>query len=243
MRLINVEFGTSPTIVHAPGKKDFNPLWPKVLEFYSNDIPEIKSSNVKAITCSSNSISYDIHQSHKIPMIFYDSAKKYGLDVSLLLSKNWKTNRIKIYKTIEYLESEKEEFILGSDCHDSIVLSSNIHFDALYEYKCDMLFCAETNFWPENMAAERIIQRSLCKSRFCYLNGGCWFGRRKTCLEFFNRALKMSNIIKDHPYSEQVCLHRPYIDMHGTVKLDSKCMIFQVINRLTSVDLILEDTN
>lgn len=242
MRLINTEFKTSPILVHAPGKKDFNPLWATILESYCNDIPILVKSNIKAITWSSKNVSYDIYQSHKIPMIFYDSAKKYGLDIDLLWSDNWNTNRIKIFKTIEYLKSEKSEFILGSDCHDSILLNGDICLEILDKYECNMLFCAETNFWPESMVAEREIQKSLCDSRFCYLNGGCWLGRRKTCLEFFNEALRISNIMKDYPYSEQVCLHNPYINMHGEVKLDSECEMFQVINRMTSEDVILEDT-
>lgn len=245
VKIVNLLYNTSPSIVHAPGKREFNPLWGQIIASYNDSIYHNNVyDDLDIITWSSKTIKYDENQSHKIPMIFVDSVHRSGLSVNVLISNTWETNRIKIFKTIEYLESSSLKFVLACDCHDAIMLNSPIDYDVLDRYDCEMLFNAEINFWPPEMIKMRHNQDRLSSGIFRYLNGGAWFGYRQTCLEFFKRASDIAYGEKNRPYSEQVCLHNPYVDMYPVVKIDHRCELFQVINRVSLNDIeILKKTD
>lgn len=246
MRVLNILYDTYPIIIHAPGKAEFNPMWVDIIRSYETsnlvDMSCEKCDYCDIMTWSSRSVRYDDNQSHKIPMIFPSSVTRLGLNINILYVDNWNTNRIKIFKTIEYLEQSDREFVLGSDCHDSILISHNIDRSILDRYGCRMIFNAETKFWPDTMDTTRLSQKMLINGKFCYLNGGSWFGYRNTCLSFFKLAANVSQKLQEYPYSEQVCLHEPYIEMYPMVKLDYRCEMFQIVNRVSNKDLtILEN--
>ena len=240
VKILNNLYNTRPKIVHAPGRKMYNKAWVDIIDCYFNSIYNHRDyDDLDIITWSSRTVSYDDDQSHKIPMIFADSANKCDLKIKLLICDNWLSNRIKIPHTIDYLNKSKSKYVLGCDCHDSILLDSDIDFNVLNYYECKMLFNAETKFWPTEFHEMQLKQKRLASGKFRYLNGGAWFGEKETCLEFFNLAHKISNNYKEFPYSEQVCLHQPYIDLYPVVKVDYLCKMFQVTNRLDSNDITI----
>lgn len=167
--------------IHSPDQLD---LWKKILSL-RNTIPYQLASNVGIITWNNQkySILEESLKDHDL------SFQVYGKDVLI-----W--NNFLKFDYILKNDFSRFEYLIGLDSHDVIVHQNLENIVELFqEFDCDLLFNSEIKFYPDlNLSyfqEMKEFQNQVKKTDFCFLNSGCWMGKREFCLEFFEYCSKI----------------------------------------------------
>jgi len=214
----------NPVMFHAAGRVEYNELWVNLAQ-----IPIEKwqtQLSVEIITW--NQETNGLYNSYKKLGLFELCCDKLGVICNVLQSpvKSWQ-NRLKIPLTLDYLKKSSAQFIIAADSSD--VFAFGVPDPAVLDLvQCDMLFNAETQFWPSELMELKLKEDEYEHGRFCYLNSGLWIARREYAISVFQVLNKMyeENIYPQFPNSDQVLFKKLYIEEYPSIKIDAKCNVF-----------------
>ena len=239
MLLINHITGGSPKVIHAP---DVSPIWDNMCrKFFSVRHQPVKiDDRLKILTWNNLELS-PLEKCMDLRIIPYEVLGKHLV--------TW-NNLQKFYLNIDCLNRNKNEYFMGLDSHDVLLIGEPTEIvEAFEEFDCEMVFNSETYFYPnlpipyyqENKQFQDLIANS---KKYRYLNSGAWIGKREFCLDFFNDCSKIriwelfdcTNCLKLFNCDQSV-VHSMFAKYHPSVILDYDCKIFNNISRISNEEI------
>jgi hypothetical protein len=230
----NLKHQTFPALVHAPGRLRESPWWRPIerrvlaARHRYSPCPELS-----LVTWNSGGFGAGFEgRGHRLGR-FERSVELRGLPVSVLgggIGSAW-TNRMKLDLTIAFLERSAAELVLGADSADALLVGDPAAIVAAYcRQESAVLFNAEINPWPPELAEIAEFERRVAPAPFCHLNAGAWIGRRDAVLEAFRAARRWSERSPIRPRSDQACWKQVYRELHPMIGIDARCEAFQTLN-------------
>lgn len=231
--ILNKLYGTLPLFAHAPGIPENNPLWTDVVRYANQGKPQrfTQPAGVTFITWNSGLPNSFISQHKKTLGTFEKSMERVGLEYVVLgkgVGSGW-VNTMKLTTTCDFLDHCGTEYVSGIDSADAVVVADPADIVTRFkEYGCDLLYGAEMNFWPDELAnTVKPQEERRFRKPYCYLNGGMWIGQTEYCRRFFRSVLELRGRIKSRPLSEQMAIKSHYVNCYPQVQLDDRCNLFQ----------------
>jgi len=232
MKLRLNDTNINPCIIHASGKREYNPLL-EVIELPTKKIIN-QFENIAIITWNRKNPKYQNH--YKSLGLFESCCEKIGIVPEVLTcEKEWSTNRLKISLTLEFLKSCDKEFVLGADSSDAIIYNLP-NPEILNNKKCDMLFNAEKTFWPTDLVDLKEKEEHLEKGFFRYLNSGVWLAKKNYALEVFEELNANINTHLEYSKSDQILFKYLYIKQYPRMQLDVACECFLNCSHLAQIN-------
>jgi len=226
MQLTNLQFGTSPVVVHAQGHHEYKPLWPPIRDAFFNARPRTLSppAGLTIVTCNNG---------HAAMGLLERSLDHLGLPyiVAGRGIEEWKNARDKPRALIEALASIDTPLTMYADSRDAIVIDDPCVVGGRFAaFGCELLFSADRMNWPPLPEFQRYEDALAAgvKTDFRYLNGGMWIGRTGFCRRFF-ADVAAAPPVEEAPDSEQGLLKQLLPRYREEVRLDYRCEIFQNI--------------
>jgi len=221
----------NPKIIHAAGKIEKNEIWSTLFQIPISKMKK-KNSNLSLITYNQNCNSqYKNYKNLGLAEYCFD---KLGVEYCVLSAntKIW-SNRLKIPLTLDFLKKCNTEFVMACDSSDVFVFDLP-DTEILNRLNCDMLFNAESYFWPENLYNIKQKEEKLFSGKFRYLNSGLWVARTnyaKNVFEILNK-MYLNNERSLYKNSDQVLFKLIYLDQYPKIKIDHECSIFYNSSRI-----------
>lgn len=209
MKIKNIQSGTEPIVIHAPGFTSAkvlrlgikhyyygNPLWASIQSCYNRTKPKsIEPEDMGDLTI----ITWN---NNRKKGVLEECLDRMGVAYLVLGKglKEWK-QIFKVRLTCEALGDIKTKYVMGLDAYDVLLLESPRQVVKRFEgFSCEMLFNATFEFYPSchkfELAGEHFITRdwkdfqsSISDSYWRYLNGGAWIGKTPFCRKFFADCL------------------------------------------------------
>jgi hypothetical protein len=135
---------------------------------------------------------------------------------------------------ISNISIDKSEILLFTDAYDTLILENEeAILSKFYDFKCDILFNAESNFWPpvennEHRKRTKDIFDNESTSKWRYLNSGAYIGyiwAIEMMLDFCINEFKISQISDDQLLFQEFYMKQK---LSNSLKLlvDTDCRIF-----------------
>jgi hypothetical protein len=226
-RLINLQFGTDPLVVHAHGRHHTKPHWPAIKSaFFSSPARSLGPvEDLTLITCNNG---------HEAMGLFERSCEHLGVPYRVFGAgvEPWVNAKHKPVVLRDALASIETRYVMYVDSRDAILFGSPHELLDRYRTRFDaaMVFGGDRMHWPPCTAFKE-FELGLPKARdsdFHYLNGGCWIGETSYCHAFFVEACATPPV-PEAPESEQGILRQLFPHHHPRVQLDYRCELFQNI--------------
>lgn len=256
-KIYNRLYQTTPSVIHAQGHIDHNPLWMPLLKKVKESTqitPPPLHQDLEIITYNSTITRNDgWNYPHKTLGNAEMSLNKFAVPYTILgqNTPNWQ-NTLKLSLAKNFLQMSKKKYVLSMDSSDVLVIQHpNLILEFFKTQNCKMLFNAES--CPFNNMTGPIPQEwenyenSLSKETFRYLNAGVWIAEVNYAIDFLDKCLQVDvplmiqteQISPNALYSEQTRIKCAFLN-NPYVKLDYKCQVFQTILGIpyTSVKLI-----
>lgn len=230
-QVVNTQFETKPSIIHAHGSHDYKPNWQPIRDAFFEMAPAnlVTPSDLTIITCNNG---------HQSMGLFEKSLDHLGLKHKVYGNgiNPWVNSKDKPIVLFEALKKIKTKYVLYADSRDAILIDSptNIIKKFEQEFECKLLFGADRINWPplkEFQAYEDDISKNF-DSDFRYFNGGAWIGETDFCRDFFEHAMNTPPA-EQAPESEQGILKKLFPLYKETIELDYNCKIIQNIGFVT----------
>jgi hypothetical protein len=225
--LRNLDFNTSPSIVHAQGPHDYKPYWQPIRDHFFG-------TQQKKLATPTNLTIITWNNGHEAMGVFEKSIAHLGLDCVILGNgiENWVNSIHKPMLTNEALQNIKTEYILGVDSRDAILIDNpQLIIDQFLEnFNCDLVFSADLLNWP-NLAEFKKFEDKCAEgknSAYRYLNSGAFIGRTSYCCHFFGESVKLQPV-KQAERSDQGIFKQLFQTEYPKVQLDYHCIMFQNI--------------
>jgi len=231
-KIINKQFNTAPSIIHAHGSHDYKPNWlPIKNAFFDLELDSANATkDLTIITCNNG---------HPSMGLFEKSVEHLGLNCEVYGAGiyPWVNAEVKPVVLFEALKTINTKYTLYADSRDAILIDDPINIVQKFknEFQCKLLFGADRINWPplkEFQKYEDDISKEI-DSEFRYFNGGAWIGETDFCKTFFKKALNTPPAEKA-PESEQGILKKILPEFKGKVALDYYCKIIQNIGFVTA---------
>jgi len=227
---------THPSLVHAPGKLDESPWWDRVKqEIFRTPRVSRANDSLAVITWNSGSPNPTLSVRGHTLGWFERSLDHFAVSYTVLgggIGSAW-TNRLKLDLTLEFLGTTTADFVLGGDSSDVLLVRDP--GAALAEFRrqdAGVLFNAERNPWPKQLADVKAFERRVALAPFHHLNSGLWIGRRDALIRAFTAARRWADRVEGDgwPASDQACWKLAYRELYPSVQVDDRCRIFQALN-------------
>lgn len=234
--LFNRTYRSHPGVVHAPGKLHESPWWEPVKAAVFGSTATLTSPpSLGIVTWNSGAPDAILSVRGHTLGWFERSVAHVGLEATVLggdIGSAW-TNRHKLDLTIDFLSHTTHRYVLGADSSDALLVGDpHAMLERYLRLDVPMLFNAEKNFWPPELADLREFEDRIGRRPFRYLNAGAWLGRREACLEAFRVAKRWAERLAERPTSEQICWKHVYHELHPMVAVDDGCAVFQNLNQV-----------
>lgn len=220
--------------IHSPDQLD---LWRKILATRNLD-PYTLSSQVGIITWNNQKTS-----------ILEESLNEHQLAYQVFGKEILIWNNFLKFDYILNNDYSKFDYLIGLDSHDVIVYRNLDNIIEIFEeFNCDLVFNAEIKFYPDldlsYFQDAKAFQTKIKETDFCYLNSGCWMGKRDFCLEFFNYCSKIklweqmdtTNFTKIYNCDQSI-VHGAFKHFFPKVKLDYDRKLFLNIAHLNHLTI------
>jgi hypothetical protein len=226
---------TNPILVHAPGKLEESPWWEAVKQrVFENRRVAQGTNELAIITWNSGAPNRTLAVRGHTLGWFERSLDHSAVSYTVLggdVGTGW-TNRLKLDLTLDFLGRTTAQFILGGDSSDVLLVGDPAR--ALAEFlrqDAGVLFNAEKNPWPKQLADVKRFERRVALAPFYHLNAGLWIGRREALIRAFTTAKRWAGQVEGEGWraSEQVCWKLAYRELYPEVQVDDRCRIFQTL--------------
>jgi hypothetical protein len=241
VQLTNIDFGTTPLVVHAHGHHAIKPHWQPIRDAFFASAPArvVQPQQLTIITCNNG---------HATMGLLERSLDHLGLRYAVGGQgiAPWINARDKPPTIYALLDKVGTEFVLYADSRDAILLDDPAPLVERFRthFTAELVFSADRMHWPPVPRFKR-FERALAAHEpgdFHYLNGGVWMGKTSFCREFFARALS-TPAVPEAPDSEQGILRELLREFHPRIALDHRCRLFQNIGFLTAPVLRIDRLN
>jgi len=241
MLITNNITGESPKVIHAP---DVSAIWSDMCRrFFSAQHKPAKIDDRLKILTWNNLESSPLEQCLEVRSIPYEVLGKHLV--------TW-NNLQKFHLNLECLHRNKNEYFMGLDAHDVLVIGEPAEVIEIFqEFDCDMVFNSETYFYPNLQIPyyqdNKRFQDTIASNKYRYLNSGAWIGKREFCLDFFNDCSKIriwelfdcTSCLKLFNCDQSV-VHSVFSKYHPSVVLDYDCKIFNNIALISAEEISYE---
>lgn len=230
----NRVFNTYPIFAHAPGRIQYIPLWSDMLAHDNRFQFRCQPLDCLEIVTFNNGSKGGYN--NKPLGLFEKSLSKRGLAASVL-GENvipWK-NCLKLPLLVNHLKLLDKPYVLIADSSD-VILCKKIDdiIERFERFECDALFNGEKISWPVLPYHLSKFEPSLHPD--CYLNAGLWLARTEFALELATAA-RDAWVPDNLAHSEQVHFKYVYPQFYPRMQVDSRCEIFQGMNRVTDDEI------
>lgn len=145
----------------------------------------------------------------------------------------------KIKRLRREVETLKSTYILVCDSSDTFVLGNKE--DLLTKFlgiNAPLVVSAEKNCWPQPSLASYFPK---IDSQWCYLNSGGYMGRKEdivSVLDYMSRMPISEAIYRSKDWeNDQFRLSLVYVDSVSSIKLDTRCELFQTMGNVKEGEL------
>ncbi|MGE0551878.1 MAG: glycosyltransferase domain-containing protein [Gemmatimonadales bacterium] len=229
----NRRHGTTPGLVHAPGRAGESPWWPRIEERVLSASHRYRPRDgLEIVTWNSGRPNSILSvRGHRLGTL-EASLDRFGIPYTVLggsVGDRW-TNRMKLELTLDHLRRSAAELILGADSADVLLVDDPGRIvDAFAGQPARVLFNAEKNPWPRQLADVASFERQVAPAPFRHLNSGLWIGYREALIEAFGHALAAAGS-SEVPGSDQACWKQVYRERYPAIQVDARCRCFQTLN-------------
>ena len=188
------------------------------------------------------------YPSNDIMMLLIESAKQYGFEAHSF-PKHWSKEKIEkidkfhiLHRLLESGSFGDDELLLVTDAYDVLIVDHSASImNKFYETDADIIFNAETTFFPSEGRAQLKKFFLQFESQWRFLNSGCYIGRTwavkhmlKWCLDRGKTLALDDGLNQDIAQDDQALATDYFVHHHGRdpikVKLDTDCKIFGTLN-------------
>jgi hypothetical protein len=164
---------------------------------------------------------------------FCKSVKIFGNYVNCIVEHKWDGYYDKIFNILKNIKDVPDnEIICFVDGYDLFVNSKTDEIiDKFLKYKCDLLFGAELNCYPENETLKKTMDAIKCLTKYRYVNSGGYIG--------YASAIRKLLIWKSPVEIKKICeegtdqLYFAEYFIANNVQLDYRQKIFQNMYRVS----------
>lgn len=149
----------------------------------------------------------------------------------------------KVYRLRREIDQIDSSYILVTDSSDSFFLANSD--DILTKYmgmNVPVVISAEKNCWPSSLIESYYPKIS---SPWCYLNSGGYIGRKEeivSVLSYMEGMPILDPLYRSRDWdNDQFRFSLLYIDSQPSIKLDSRCEIFQTMGNVVEGDVEWRD--
>lgn len=123
---------------------------------------------------------------------------------------------------------DDDDVVLFMDAYDTMFLKSPDEIlERFLGFGTDILFGAETNFWPDSPFLRTKFDDQFEGELYKYLNSGLYIGYVKHIKEFLSRGVWLFDLDKEQGVDDQQYCQAEFMSLKGNHKLDHEAYIFQ----------------
>ncbi|MFL6277586.1 MAG: glycosyltransferase domain-containing protein [Blastocatellia bacterium] len=227
MMLRNIQYDTTPIVIHSPG-----PIRRRLFH-------QVKSgvlSSPRPVKTGDLDITIFTWNNKPQKGCFERSLEALGLDYIVLGKEvaEWR-NVVKIALNHEFLKRVQTTYVMAADSSDVVLLGDPRRLVERMEALpgCRMLFNAERNHYPGRCRSKKFEQQVFKQSTrgavlnggkdFCYLNSGAWVARTDFCRSLHEEALHVKPPLSR---SDQGVYKLLYKRHYPSIQIDHDCQVF-----------------
>ncbi len=179
------------------------------------------------------------------------SANHFGIDLEVLgYGQPYHGNGTKIHHLVQYLSSvDPEDIVLFTDAYDSIFVRDPSDLTVVFkEFEKPVVFSCEDNYYFRIQAIQNLILNPYYKwkypkseskfRKYRYLNSGGYIGYAGKLLQVFTES-SVNKMMR----SDQVNLHRYFVDRPGKIHLDYDHEIFTNFGKFAQAERFTVESN